>query len=147
MKTGILLVNLGTPDSPRTPDVRRYLREFLSDRRVLDINPIGRWALVNLIIAPFRGPKSAKLYSHIWTGEGSPLLIHGLALTRKLQASLGDDYVVAFGMRYQNPALETALDVLRKALVDRIVVVPLYPQYSSAANGSTIEAVMKVISK
>lgn len=147
MKTGILLVNLGTPDSPRTSDVRRYLREFLSDRRVLDINPVGRWLLVNLIIAPFRGPKSAKLYSEIWTGEGSPLLIHGLALTRKLQESLGDDYVVAFGMRYQNPALETALDVLRKALVDRIIVVPLYPQFSSAANGSTIEAVMNVIGK
>ena len=79
-KIGVLLVNLGTPDSPETPDVRKYLREFLLDRRVIDINPVGRFALVNGIIAPFRAPKSAKVYKQLWTERGSPLLFHGLDL-------------------------------------------------------------------
>ncbi len=76
MKKGILLVNLGTPDSPSTTNVRKYLTEFLNDPRVIDINPVGRFLLVNGIIVPFRAPKSAKLYRAIWTQEGSPLLIH-----------------------------------------------------------------------
>lgn len=147
MKTGVLLVNLGTPDSPSVPDVRKYLREFLSDKRVIDIHPIARWLLVNLIIAPIRAPKSAKLYREIWTGQGSPLTIHGLELTEKLQAKLGNEYVVAFGMRYQNPSLRAALDVLRKALVRRIVVVPLYPQYASSTTGSSTEVVMQIIAE
>lgn len=145
MKTGILLINLGTPDSPSTGDVRNYLREFLMDGRVIDINPVGRWFLVNMIIAPFRAPKSAKLYSHIWTKEGSPLLLHGLALKKKLQDSLGGNYVVAFGMRYQNPSLRLALDELRKAKVEKIIAVPLYPQYASSTTGSTVEALMKLM--
>ncbi|MGL4599311.1 MAG: ferrochelatase, partial [Bacteroidia bacterium] len=145
MKTGILLVNLGTPDSTSNSDVRKYLRHFLMDRRVIDINPVGRWFLINLIIAPFRGPKSAKLYKEIWTKEGSPLLLHGLDLKRELQKELGENYVVAFGMRYQNPTLQSALDELRKAMVSNIVVVPLYPQYASSSAGSSVEAVMKII--
>src|SRR5690349_18779209 len=102
MKTGILLINLGTPDSPATGDVRKYLREFLMDARVIDIHPVSRWFLINCIIAPSRAPKSAKLYEKIWTKEGSPLLTHGLALKEKLQQKLGNDFVVAFGMRYQS---------------------------------------------
>lgn len=147
MKTGVLLINLGTPDSPSTPDVRKYLREFLSDGRVIDINPVGRWALVNLIIAPFRAPKSAKLYKKIWTDEGSPLLVHGLALKKKLQQALGENYVVAFGMRYQSPSLESALEELRKARVEKIIAVPLYPQYASSTTGSTVEALMSLLRK
>lgn len=141
MKTGILLLNLGTPDSPSVSDVRKYLREFLMDPKVIDINPIGRWFLINGIIVPLRGPKSAKLYESIWTKEGSPLLFHGVKLKEKLAQSLGADYHVAFGMRYQSPSLKNALIELRDAKVDRIIALPLYPQYSSAATGSTIDAI------
>lgn len=139
MKTGVLLINLGTPDSPSTGDVRKYLREFLMDPKVIDINPVARWFLINLIIAPTRAPKSAALYQSIWTTEGSPLLIHGNKLTEKLQAKLGTDIPVVLGMRYQSPSLKKALLELRDKKVDRIIAVPLYPQYSSAATGSTID--------
>ncbi|CAN5916212.1 ferrochelatase [soil metagenome] len=146
MKTGILLINLGTPDSPATGDVRKYLREFLMDRRVIDIHPVSRWFLVNCIIAPTRAPKSAKLYEKIWTKEGSPLLTHGIALKEKLQKKLGDNFAVAFGMRYQSPSLNSALEELRKARVNKIIAMPLYPQYASSSTGSTIEALMNAIS-
>ena len=99
LKTGILLVNLGTPDSPSTPDVRKYLREFLSDPRVIDISPAGRFALVNFIIAPFRAPKSAKLYAKIWNQNGSPLLYYTQRQQELLQEKLGSDYQVEFAMR------------------------------------------------
>ncbi len=144
MKTGILLINLGTPDSPATSDVRKYLREFLMDARVIDIHPVSRWLLINCIIAPTRAPKSAKLYQKIWTKEGSPLLTHGIALKEKLQEKLGDNFLVAFGMRYQSPSLESALEELRKARVTKIIALPLYPQYASSSTGSTIEALMKL---
>lgn len=146
VKTGILLINLGTPDSPATGDVRKYLREFLMDRRVIDINPVSRWFLINMIIAPLRAPKSAKLYEKIWSKDGSPLLFHGLALKKKLQEALGENYVVSFGMRYQKPALADALDELRKAKVEKIIAVPLYPQYASSSTGSTVEALMQLFS-
>jgi ferrochelatase len=139
MKTGVLLINLGTPDSPSTGDVRKYLREFLMDPKVIDINPVARWFLINCIIAPNRAPKSAKLYKTIWTDEGSPLLFHGEKLAAKLQSKLGDDIPVVLGMRYQNPSLKKALTALRDLKVDRIIAIPLYPQYSSAATGSTID--------
>src|ERR1043165_2037551 len=109
MKTGILLINLGTPDSPNTGDVRKYLTQFLNDPRVIDINPIGRFFLVNCIIVPFRSGKSAKLYSKIWTEEGSPLLVNSKKTRQLLQQSLGTDYVVELGMRYQNPSIGSAL--------------------------------------
>lgn len=141
MKTGVLLLNLGTPDSPSVSDVRKYLREFLMDPYVIDINPVGRWFLVNTIIAPFRAPKSAKLYQEIWSKQGSPLLAHGNDLKTKLQAAFGDAYAVALGMRYQKPSIREALIELRDKKVDRIIAVPLYPQYASATTGSTIEAV------
>ncbi len=141
MKTGVLLLNLGTPDSPSVHDVRKYLREFLMDPKVIDINPISRWFLINCIIAPLRAPKSAKLYESIWTKEGSPLLFHGEKLKTKLSTLLGDEYEIAFGMRYQRPSLSNALKELRDKKVDRIIAIPLYPQYSSAATGSTIDAI------
>lgn len=147
MKTGVLLINLGTPDSPSTSDVRKYLREFLMDERVIDINPVSRWFLVNLIIAPVRGPKSAKLYQKIWTNEGSPLLTNGLDLKKKLQKSLGENYAVAFGMRYQKPSIFSALEELRAANVDKIIAIPLYPQYASSSTGSTVAALMKEFAK
>src|SRR5947207_2851515 len=103
MKTGILLVNLGTPESPSTGDVRKYLREFLMDPRVIDISPINRFFLVNFIIAPFRAPKSAKLYRQILTEKGSPLLYYSIRQKELLQEKLGKDYQVELGMRYQSP--------------------------------------------
>lgn len=144
-KIGVLLVNLGTPDTPSTPDVRKYLREFLLDKRVIDINPVGRYALVNGVIAPFRAPKSAKVYKEVWTDRGSPLLFHGIDLKAKLQATLGDDYFVVLGMRYQSPSIESALEELREQSVSRIIVVPLFPQYASATTGSVQEKIMEIV--
>src|SRR3954466_6296117 len=107
MKTGILLVNLGTPDSPSTSDVRKYLREFLNDPRVIDIPALSRWLLVNLIIVPFRSPKSAKLYSHIWRKDGvSPLLYYSIKQKEELQKILGGEFEVELAMRYQSPSIE-----------------------------------------
>ncbi len=138
---GLMLVNLGTPDSTSTGDVRRYLREFLSDPRVIDISAVGRWLLLNLIILPFRPKKSAEAYRKIWTGRGSPLRFHGWDLARKVQAELGDECLVELGMRYQNPSIAEVLRRFRVAGIDRIVVFPLFPQYSSAAWGSAVEKV------
>src|SRR4051812_46044527 len=104
MKTAVLLINLGTPDNPSTPAVRKYLSEFLNDRRVIDISAIGRFFLVNFIIVPFRSARSAKLYKHIWGPKGSPLLFHGQELKSKLQEKLGQDFFVELAMRYQSPS-------------------------------------------
>ncbi|GJM62289.1 ferrochelatase [Persicobacter diffluens] len=145
VKKGILLVNLGTPDSPATPDVRKYLREFLMDKRVIDIPFISRWMLVNLIIAPFRAPKSAKTYQELWEDRGSPLMFYGTDVQAALQQSLGEDYVVALGMRYQNPSIQVALEELRKNDVGEILVIPLFPQYASATTGSVADKVMEIV--
>jgi ferrochelatase len=147
LKTGVLLVNLGTPDSPSVPDVRKYLREFLMDGRVVDINPVARFLLVNLIIAPFRSPKSAKIYKELWTDKGSPLLFYGVELAALLQDALGEDYVVALGMRYQSPSIESALAKLKSQSIKKIIVLPLFPQYASATTGSVHEEVMRLLSK
>jgi protoporphyrin/coproporphyrin ferrochelatase len=141
--TGVLLINLGTPDAPTTPAVRRYLREFLMDPRVLDISPWVRWPLVNLIIAPFRSPKSAAAYREVWTERGSPLLTAGLDLADAVQERLGPSFKVALGMRYQSPSVRQALDAILAEPVDRVVVLPLFPQYSSAATGSAVERFME----
>lgn len=146
-KTGALLVNLGTPDAPRTPEVRRYLREFLSDPRVLDMSALGRAVLLNLIILPFRPAKSAELYRKIWTDDGSPLLVYGRELTRGVQARLGPDTPVELAMRYGAPSIAEGLTKLRAQAVDRIVVLPLYPQYASATGGSTLEKVFAEVGK
>ena len=146
-KTGVLLVNLGTPDSPSTPDVRKYLTEFLNDPRVIDIPWLLRKMLVNLIIVPFRAPKSAKIYQKLWTKDGSPLMIHGNEVKEKLQQSLSDEFDVYLGMRYQNPSLETVLGVMQKKNYNKIIVVPLFAQYASASTGSALEKVMQIISK
>jgi protoporphyrin/coproporphyrin ferrochelatase len=145
MKQAILLINLGTPDAPSTPKVGKYLTQFLNDKRVIDINAIGRFILVNLIIVPFRSFKSAKLYKHIWTKEGSPLLINSIALKEKLQKHVGDNYVVELAMRYQTPSLKNALENIRKLRPEKIHVFPLYPQYASSSTGSTIEEVLTLI--
>ncbi|GAB4330665.1 MAG: ferrochelatase [Flammeovirgaceae bacterium] len=144
---GILLVNLGTPDSTKVGDVRKYLREFLSDGRVIDIHPIARFLLVNLIIAPFRSPKSAKEYRKLWTEKGSPLKFHSLELAKLLQESLGKDYAVELGMRYQNPSIASALEKLKAQNPNSLLIIPLFPQYASATTGSVHEEVMRRIAK
>jgi ferrochelatase len=148
VKTGILLVNLGTPDSPSTSDVRKYLREFLMDPRVIDIPFISRWLLVNFIIAPFRSPKSAKLYSRIWRKDGtSPLLYFSIWQKELLQQLLGDEFQVELAMRYQSPSIETELVKFKKSHFKKIIVFPLFPQYASASNGSVVEKVMSIVNK
>jgi ferrochelatase len=145
MKEAVLLINLGTPDSPTPGKVGKYLTEFLNDRRVIDINPVGRFALVNMVIVPTRRFKSAKLYQNIWTKEGSPLLLNGIKLKEKLQKLMGDKYIVELAMRYQEPSLEGTLEKLREQRPSKIHILPLYPQYASSSTGSTIEEVFRIM--
>lgn len=146
-KKTVLLINLGTPDNPTTGAVKKYLTEFLNDPRVIDIPWLFRKMLVNLIIVPFRSPKSAKIYKQLWTKEGSPLVIHGKNLRDKLQAELGSDYQVEIAMRYQNPHLKNVLEKIRKSVPKEIIVLPLYPHYASSSTGSTVEFLFKIMSK
>lgn len=141
---GLLLVNLGTPDAPRPREVRRYLREFLSDPRVLDLPAALRFLLLELVILPRRPRASAAAYQKIWRPEGSPLLFHGRALAQKVQALLGQAVQVELAMRYGQPSISESLDRFAAAGVSRLVVFPLYPQYSSAATGSSIEQVQRL---
>ena len=145
MKEAILLINLGTPDAPTPGKVGKYLTQFLNDRRVIDINAIGRFILVNLIIVPFRSFKSAKLYQHIWTKEGSPLLTNSITLKEKVQKEVGDKYIVELAMRYQTPSIKDTLEKIRQQRPSKIHILPLYPQYASSSTGSTIEEVLKQI--
>ncbi|RZK42203.1 MAG: ferrochelatase [Pedobacter sp.] len=146
-KKGILLVNLGTPDSPSVSDVRKYLDQFLMDERVIDIPKLNRTLLVKGIIVPFRSPKTAKLYKEIWNENGSPLLYYSVIQAKLLQERLGDEYQVELAMRYQNPSIESALSNLKKGLVESIKVIPLFPQYASASTGSVMQLVMELLSK
>ncbi|MFP3914062.1 MAG: ferrochelatase [Actinomycetota bacterium] len=140
---GVLLVQLGTPRSPDTGDVRRYLRQFLSDPRVMDIPAPLRFLLLNAVILPFRPRRSAHAYRQIWTDRGSPLTLHTRALAREVESVLGEGYRVAVGMRYQEPSLRAALEELDAAGCRRLVILPLFPQYSSAATGSALEAAVR----
>ncbi len=147
MKTALLLIQLGTPDSPSVKDVRKYLSEFLNDPRVIDIPAAARFFLVNGIIVPFRAPKSAKIYQQLWTKNGSPLLHYSQSLQKKLQASFGSEVDIHLVMRYGNPSMENVLEEMRKKNCSRIIFLPLFPQYASATTGSAIERVMKIIRK
>ncbi len=146
-KTAVLLIQLGTPDSPSVGDVRKYLFEFLNDPRVIDIPWLLRKILVNLIIVPFRAPKSAKVYKELWTENGSPLLFYSENLKEKLQTRLGNDFEVELGMRYKNPNLKGILEKMEKKKYKKIIVFPLFPQYASASTGSAIDRAMELISK
>jgi ferrochelatase len=146
-KTGVLLINLGTPDSPSVGDVRTYLSQFLNDPRVIDIPWLLRKMLVNLIIVPFRAPKSAKIYQKLWTKEGSPLLIYSERAKKLLQESLGNNYEVHLAMRYKNPSIPSVLEAMRKNNYSKIVVLTMFPHYASASTGSAVEEVMSVIKK
>lgn len=146
MKHGLLLVNLGTPDAPTTGAVRTYLAEFLSDPRVIDINAAGRWLLLHGVILRTRPAKSAHAYQQIWDKDrGSPLLYHSQDLAAAVAARLGDGWAVALAMRYGNPSITAGLAEL--ATCDRIVVLPLFPQYASSSTGSAVEAVYAAASR
>lgn len=146
-KRGVLLVNLGTPDAPEPGPVRRYLREFLSDPRVLDIHPVGRWMLLNLIILPVRPAKSAEAYQKIWTKEGSPLLVHSRALTAAVAGRLAGEYEVELAMRYGNPSLPDAVKALRARGVTEFIVLPLYPQEATSSTSSTLARAYEVLAE
>lgn len=149
-KTGVLLIQLGTPDSPKTSDVRRYLSEFLNDPRVIDIPWLPRKLLVNGIIVPFRAPKSAKIYKELWeVGNGvSPLMTHTKSVQKLVSERLSNENVtVEIAMRYQNPSLDSVLHRMRLANYEQIIIIPLFPQYASASSGSAIEKAMNIIRK
>lgn len=147
-KTGVLLIQLGTPNSPKIRDVRTYLSEFLNDPRVIDLPWLTRKILVNGIIVPFRAPKSAKVYKELWkVGNGiSPLLSHSLNVQKKLNEEFKlDNVTIQLAMRYQNPSLESVLDRMNRENYDQIIILPLFPQYASASSGSAIEKAMNII--
>jgi protoporphyrin/coproporphyrin ferrochelatase len=139
-KVGVLLVNLGTPDAPTTGAVRRYLKEFLSDRRVVEIPRLVWWPILNGIILNTRPRKSAHAYSQVWTEDGSPLAAITKAQAAALQVRLGDTAVVRWGMRYGNPAIAAEIAALKQAGCERILFAPLYPQYSGATTATAMDA-------
>lgn len=141
-KTGVLLVNLGSPSSPATRDVRRFLREFLGDPRVVNLPRIVWWFILHLFVLPFRPQKSAHAYQSIWTDEGSPLIVLTKKLTKKLiQHCEGQPLVIDCAMRYGQPDLREKLKEFKQQGVNEILILPLYPQYSSTTNASIFDVV------
>ena len=146
-RKGILLINLGTPDSPSVSDVRSYLSQFLNDPRVIDIPWLWRKILVNMIIVPFRAPKSAGVYKKLWTSNGSPLLYYSRKVQDLLSVEMGEGYDVFLAMRYKNPSIPAVLEEMRLRNYEEIIVLPMFPQYASASTGSAIDEVMRVTRK
>ncbi|NIL93887.1 MAG: ferrochelatase [Woeseiaceae bacterium] len=148
---GVLIVNLGTPDSPTPSAVRRYLREFLWDPRVVEIPRPIWWLILNAFILPFRPAQSARNYAKIWTEEGSPLLVHSRDLAssvaRQLGARISGVVNVELGMTYGNPSIDSALDKLYREGAQRVVCLPLYPQYSGTTTGSVFDVVTKALNR
>jgi ferrochelatase len=143
-KTAVVLVNLGTPDEPTAPAVRRYLKEFLSDPRVVEIPRAVWWLILNLIILPFRSAKSAAKYASIWTKEGSPLKVHTQRQATLLRGALGErghKVGVVMAMRYGSPSLPEVLDRLKAEHCERVLILPAYPQYSGTTTASINDAV------
>lgn len=142
-KTGILLAQLGTPSEPTARALRPYLRAFLGDPRVIEANRLVWWFILNAFIVPFRAPRSARLYQNVWGPEGSPLLVHTRAQAVGLEAALNGEVKVEIGMAYGDPSLAGGLDRLRNHGVDRILVFPMFPQYSGATTGSLFDGISK----
>ncbi len=150
-KTGVLLVNLGTPDTPSVSSVRRYLREFLSDDRVITLAKILQQALLNFIILPFRAKKSAKEYQSIWTNKGSPLLVIAKqqrdAIDDFLTKNSNKNIVVELAMRYGKPDLTSVITKLYQQNINSLLVLPLYPQYSATTSASAYDKIAKILRK
>lgn len=146
-KIGILICNLGTPESYQTKDVRKFLRQFLSDGRVIEIPKIIWWFILNGIILTLRPSKSAKLYKSVWTKEGSPLLVFSKKLIEKLKLVTNDDCEVELAMRYGNPNMEEALLSLKNKNCRKLIVLPMFPQYSGTTTGSIFDEVTRILSK
>ncbi len=151
LKVGILLANLGTPDAPNGAALRPYLRQFLSDTRVVEIPRAIWWFILNCIILVIRPKKSAAKYAQVWMKEGSPLMVHAQKQTQLLRGFLAQKikspFVVELGMSYGNPSMQSAIDKLKAAHCDRILVFPLYPQYAASSTASAMDAVFRVLLK
>lgn len=145
MKKAVLLINTGSPDEMNVSKTRKYLRKFLMDKRVVDINYLWRFLLVNGIIVPFRAPKSLKSYQRILINNQSPLIYYSRELEKKLQDNLGDDYVVKIAMLYGSPYLKDVLNELKGIQLSDIIVLPLYPQYASSTTGTVLENVFNIL--
>lgn len=145
-KTGILLANLGTPDVPTPGAVKRYLRQFLSDKRVVDTSRLLWWPLLRGVILPIRSPRVAKLYQSVWMEEGSPLMVYSRRQQQALAARLPDT-PVALGMSYGSPSLASAVDDLLAQGVEHIVVLPLYPQYSCSTVAAVWDELARILAK
>lgn len=147
MKSGVLLINLGTPQAPSTRAVRDYLAEFLSDRRVVEL-PAWFWQpLLRLVILPIRARRTAKLYQSIWMDEGSPLAVYTQRVAEKVQDNLGDKYQVVLAMRYGQPSIQAGLKQLLVAGVSSITILSLYPQYSAATTASCLDKISQLLQR
>ena len=149
-RQGILLCNLGTPDAPRATELRRYLKEFLSDPRVVELPRLLWWMILNLIILRIRPRRSAKLYQSVWTDSGSPLMVYSQEQVKAVKQRLAEKYgdiPVVLGMRYGNPSMAAAVKELTDQNVRDIIVLPLYPQYAGATTGSTFDAIAKTFTQ
>ncbi len=146
-RIGVLIVNLGSPDAPTKEAVKRYLREFLSDPRVVEINPILWQPVLHGIILNTRPAKSAAAYREVWTDQGAPLIITTKRQAAAMQARLGEAVIVDFAMRYGNPSIEQRLAALQDQGCDRILIAPLYPQYSGATTATVNDMVFKSLGK
>ena len=147
-KTGVLLINLGTPDSTSWWDVRKYLKEFLSDRRVIEVNPLLWQIILNLFILTFRPSKSAHAYKKIWIKETneSPLLHFTRSQAQKLKDKIGNENIIVdFAMRYGNPSIKTKLDLLKDKGCENIIILPLYPQYAAATTATVCDEVYRTL--
>lgn len=150
-KIGVLVTNLGTPQAPTPKALRAYLKEFLSDPRVVETPRLLWWCILNLVILNIRPRRSAKAYQTVWTEQGSPLLIHTQAQCQRIReqmvAKYGDDVVVEFAMRYGQPSVDSVIDNMLNQGVEKLVVLPLYPQYSATTTASTFDAVSDSLTK
>ena len=149
-RIGVLLGQLGTPDAPTPAALRRYLKQFLGDPRVVERNRLLWWFILRLLVLPSKSPKSAELYRRVWTEQGSPLLVISSAQARGLEAELNrrdpERFKVVLGMRYGSPSIESAVRELRDWGAERLLLFPAYPQYAAATTGSTYDEVFKQLS-
>ncbi len=149
-KTGVLIINLGTPDSTSWFDIRKYLREFLSDRRVIEVNPIVWQLILNLFILTFRPSKTAKAYKEIWMKNEnmSPLLYYTKKQSEKISNSLSKENIITdFAMRYGNPSIKNKIHKLHKMGCENLVILPLYPQYAAATTATVCDEVYRTLMK